>query len=242
MVNDDETNDCICWTSEISFAVVDRFKLADTVLPTYFKSNNFASFVRQLNKYGFYKQGKGWEFKQQQNLFVRGDPQKMCKIERKNQSSKKARCSGKRRKIDNNFCHFAAVDKREEEMRQLSQRVESQAEMITSFQRNINGLLEEQETLKSQITNVMNFINAHPHVAQVWQNWELGQKQQIEDDPDLMSSSDSENDSFSISDIGGDSFVSEPGTEFKPFEIQADPVDSLFMNSTLLSGVELRFS
>uniref|UniRef100_H3BZI7 Heat shock transcription factor 4 n=1 Tax=Tetraodon nigroviridis TaxID=99883 RepID=H3BZI7_TETNG len=55
LVEDPETNHLICWSaSGTSFHVFDQ-GFAKEVLPKYFKHNNMASFVRQLNMYGFRK-------------------------------------------------------------------------------------------------------------------------------------------------------------------------------------------
>ncbi|XP_026527800.1 heat shock factor protein 4 [Notechis scutatus] len=56
LVEDPETNHLICWnTNGTSFHVFDQSQFAKEVLPKYFKHNNMASFVRQLNMYGFRK-------------------------------------------------------------------------------------------------------------------------------------------------------------------------------------------
>ncbi|XP_039618940.1 heat shock factor protein 4 [Polypterus senegalus] len=56
LVEDRETNHLICWSSTgTSFHVFDQGRFAKEVLPKYFKHNNMASFVRQLNMYGFRK-------------------------------------------------------------------------------------------------------------------------------------------------------------------------------------------
>uniref|UniRef100_A0A8C0H2E5 Heat shock transcription factor 4 n=1 Tax=Chelonoidis abingdonii TaxID=106734 RepID=A0A8C0H2E5_CHEAB len=56
LVEDPETNHLICWsTNGTSFHVFDQGQFAKEVLPKYFKHNNMASFVRQLNMYGFRK-------------------------------------------------------------------------------------------------------------------------------------------------------------------------------------------
>ncbi|KAK2848139.1 hypothetical protein Q7C36_009821 [Tachysurus vachellii] len=56
LVEDPETNHLICWsTTGTSFHVFDQGRFAKEVLPKYFKHNNMASFVRQLNMYGFRK-------------------------------------------------------------------------------------------------------------------------------------------------------------------------------------------
>ncbi|KAM5138471.1 heat shock factor protein 4 [Mantella aurantiaca] len=56
LVEDPETNHLICWSvNGTSFHVFDQGRFAKEVLPKYFKHNNMASFVRQLNMYGFRK-------------------------------------------------------------------------------------------------------------------------------------------------------------------------------------------
>ncbi|KAF5907657.1 heat shock factor protein 4, partial [Clarias magur] len=56
LVEDPETNHLICWSATgTSFHVFDQGRFAKEVLPKYFKHNNMASFVRQLNMYGFRK-------------------------------------------------------------------------------------------------------------------------------------------------------------------------------------------
>ncbi|KAJ1969563.1 Heat shock transcription factor [Dispira parvispora] len=56
MVDDPETNALICWSEKgDSFYVNKQEEFSKAVLPHFFKHNNFASFVRQLNMYGFHK-------------------------------------------------------------------------------------------------------------------------------------------------------------------------------------------
>jgi heat shock transcription factor 1 len=56
LVNDPSCDDLIAWdTSGGSFHVYDQARFAREILPRYFKHNNFASFIRQLNMYGFRK-------------------------------------------------------------------------------------------------------------------------------------------------------------------------------------------
>ncbi|MBN3288348.1 HSF2 protein, partial [Polyodon spathula] len=56
LVEDAATNEYICWSQNgQSFLVLDEQRFAKEILPKYFKHNNTASFVRQLNMYGFRK-------------------------------------------------------------------------------------------------------------------------------------------------------------------------------------------
>ncbi|KAM8832075.1 heat shock factor protein 2 [Spinachia spinachia] len=56
LVEDGDTNDLICWSQEgNSFLVLDEQHFAKEILPKFFKHNNMASFIRQLNMYGFRK-------------------------------------------------------------------------------------------------------------------------------------------------------------------------------------------
>ncbi|XP_058856641.1 heat shock factor protein 1-like isoform X1 [Acipenser ruthenus] len=56
LVEDHSTNDLICWSRNGScFLVSNELRFSKEVLPLYFKHNNMASFVRQLNMYGFHK-------------------------------------------------------------------------------------------------------------------------------------------------------------------------------------------
>ncbi|XP_067428377.1 heat shock factor protein 2 isoform X1 [Thunnus thynnus] len=56
LVEDADTNECICWSQEgNSFLVLDEQRFAKEILPKFFKHNNMASFIRQLNMYGFRK-------------------------------------------------------------------------------------------------------------------------------------------------------------------------------------------
>ncbi|KAJ0793241.1 putative transcription factor HSF-type-DNA-binding family [Helianthus annuus] len=64
MVDDSVTDEIVSWSTKgNSFVVWNPPEFARLLLPTYFKHNNFSSFIRQLNTYGFRKiDSERWEF------------------------------------------------------------------------------------------------------------------------------------------------------------------------------------
>lgn len=56
MLEETEITDIVSWGPKGDcFVVKDMNEFTQSVLPRIFKHSNFASFVRQLNKYGFHK-------------------------------------------------------------------------------------------------------------------------------------------------------------------------------------------
>ncbi|QLL32479.1 hypothetical protein HG536_0C06480 [Torulaspora globosa] len=96
-----EYPDIVRWTeSGDSFVVLDTGKFTTQILPNHFKHSNFASFVRQLNKYDFHKVKKtpeerqtsqygelSWEFKHP--FFSRHNEEALDNIKRKTTVQKK---------------------------------------------------------------------------------------------------------------------------------------------------------
>lgn len=56
MLQEDSYKEVVRWTaSGDSFVVINTNEFTKDILPRHFKHSNFASFVRQLNKYDFHK-------------------------------------------------------------------------------------------------------------------------------------------------------------------------------------------
>ncbi|XP_032590584.1 heat shock factor protein [Drosophila grimshawi] len=56
LVDDPDTNNLICWSKDgLSFIIQNQAQFARELLPLNYKHNNMASFIRQLNMYGFHK-------------------------------------------------------------------------------------------------------------------------------------------------------------------------------------------
>lgn len=97
MVDDPNTDEFIRWSpAGDTFLVPNHVRFGDEVLPRFFKHNNFSSFVRQLNMYGFHKvphlqqgalkhdqpsQNELWEFSNP--CFHRDQPELLSKVQRK---------------------------------------------------------------------------------------------------------------------------------------------------------------
>ncbi|KNC52610.1 uncharacterized protein AMSG_08473 [Thecamonas trahens ATCC 50062] len=88
MVSDPSTDNIVSWDDDgRGFEVHSREGMEDVVLGKYFKHNQFSSWTRQCNMYGFAKDKRPGVWRFSHPGFVRGVPEKLTTIVRKGSSS-----------------------------------------------------------------------------------------------------------------------------------------------------------
>ncbi|KAK9115800.1 hypothetical protein Sjap_014747 [Stephania japonica] len=97
LVDDRATDSTVSWSpNDPSFVIWDVSAVEQELLPKYFKHNNFSSFIRQLNTYGFRKTNPDrWEFAN--DGFVKGQKHLLRNIGRR-KATQSSQSNGQHRK------------------------------------------------------------------------------------------------------------------------------------------------
>ncbi|CAN4099566.1 unnamed protein product [Withania somnifera] len=151
LVDDPSSNHVVSWSrGNNSFIVWDPQNLAINLLPRYFKHNNFSSFVRQLNTYGFRKVNPDhWEFANEG--FLRGKKHLLRTIRRRKTTNyiKDSSSSSSNQGMDSSSCvelgSFGSFDGEIDRLRREKQVLMIELVKLKQYQKTTNSQLQAME-------------------------------------------------------------------------------------------------
>ena len=176
ILDDNISQNIIYWNNNGSGIVVkDKYKLCDIILPKFFKHNNYSSFIRQLNSYGFHK-SKG--ISKEGDIFEHEKFNKESKKEEIEQlmdyykeNKKYLQFSKSNIKTDlineeNNNNESLSIYKEEDILKYLLNKNEENIKSITELKKELFELKNQNKQLVDQIETFNNNINNHNIILQ----------------------------------------------------------------------------
>ena len=169
MVDDPDTNYLISWGDNgNSFVIHNQVEFCHQLLPYYYKHSNMASFVRQLNMYGFHKvvgiesgglkSEKDQEMEFAHTFFLRGQEILLCNIKRRVATNKAP--------TQTTFAPSIKTEKVTEVLNEVNQLKDKQEDMdskLDTMKKENEALWREVITLRQKHTNQQKIVNKLIH-------------------------------------------------------------------------------
>ena len=170
IVNDITYKDIISWNIEGTGIIIKNINaLCELVLPKYYHHQNYSSFIRQLNLYGFHKI---------QGIIKDGEGFENCNFKKNNtkEEIKQFIIQNKRKKILDNYIYDNNKESinikellylnEDDLIKSLSDKIENNSKTIDQLKKEMFDLKKMNKILKEKIQNFHNNINGHSILIQ----------------------------------------------------------------------------